>query len=94
MHERVGERAAQLGVDVLLVGGEFAKDTVLGARHAGLPAERIVLYGSNADAVAWLRHHARDHDAVLLKGSRKYAMEEILAGMLERAVVSVEGESA
>ena len=93
MHERVGERVAELGVDLLLVGGQFAKETASGARHAGMPAERIVLYESNEDAIAWLRRRAHPHDAVLLKGSRKYAMEQILAGLQrERAVAGVEAE--
>ena len=81
MHERVGERVAQLGVDILLAGGDFAQELASGARHAGMPAERIVTYASNADAIAWLQRGAHPHDAVLLKGSRKYAMEQILKGL-------------
>lgn len=77
LHERVGEHAAS-SVDVLLVRGEYATDVARGARRAGLDADRIVRVETNAQAVAWLREHARADDLVLLKGSRKYKLEEIV----------------
>ena len=49
-----------------------------GARSAGLPSERIVPFMTNDQAARWLREHARAGDAVLLKGSRKYKLEEIV----------------
>lgn len=77
LHERVGERAAAF-VDVLVLRGEHATDVARGARRAGLDADRIVSVETNAEAVAWLREHARADDVVLLKGSRKYKLEEIV----------------
>lgn len=81
LHERVGEAAAKR-VDWLLVGGEFAPSLARGAQRGGLPAGRIVPFTSNDDAAAWLREHARPDDLVLLKGSRKYRLEEIV-GLLK-----------
>ena len=78
MHERVGAHAAASGVDILLVGGDYAGSVVAGAVAGGLPPDRIVTYGENAEAVSWLRQHAGARDVVLLKGSRKYKMEEIV----------------
>ena len=43
--------------------------------------DAIVAYANNADAVCWLREHARSGDLVLLKGSRMYRMEQIVAGL-------------
>ena len=80
LHERVGEHAATF-VDVLLLRGEYATDVARGARRAGLDADRIVRVETNAQAVAWLRAHARADDLVLLKGSRKYKLEEIVEGL-------------
>ncbi|HLX26347.1 MAG TPA: UDP-N-acetylmuramoyl-tripeptide--D-alanyl-D-alanine ligase [Candidatus Cybelea sp.] len=77
LHERVGEHAAAF-VDVLLLRGEYATDVARGAQRAGLDADRIVRVETNAQAVAWLRAHARADDLVLLKGSRKYKLEEIV----------------
>ncbi len=82
MHERVGAHAARSGVDVLLVGGEYAQCIAQGALAGGLPRERIVPFADNEYAAAWLRDHAQPQDAVLLKGSRKYKMEEIIQELL------------
>lgn len=77
LHEEVGARAAAC-VDWLLAGGELAAATARGAQRAGLARQRIVTYATNHDAAEWLRKHTRRDDLVLLKGSRKYQLEEIL----------------
>jgi UDP-N-acetylmuramyl pentapeptide synthase len=41
-----------------------------------------VTYSDNAAAIAWLRVNARAGDAILLKGSRKYQMEQIAEALL------------
>jgi UDP-N-acetylmuramoyl-tripeptide--D-alanyl-D-alanine ligase len=76
MHRRVGAAAASAS-DIILAGGEYAEDIGRGALEAGAVPSRIVTYAQNAAAVAWLRANGRPGDAVLLKGSRKYKMEEI-----------------
>jgi UDP-N-acetylmuramoyl-tripeptide--D-alanyl-D-alanine ligase len=77
LHERVGAHAAST-VDVLLVSGDFAAALARGARRAGLDASRIVPVRDNSHAAAWLREHTTGDDVVLLKGSRKYKLEEIV----------------
>jgi UDP-N-acetylmuramoyl-tripeptide--D-alanyl-D-alanine ligase len=77
LHERVGAHAAAR-VDILLVSGEFASALARGAQRAGLDDSQIVPVESNAAAAAWLRENARRDDVVLLKGSRKYKLEEIV----------------
>ncbi len=77
MHERAGEEAAKV-VDWLLAGGELAAALARGAARGGLPKERIVTYATNHEVVQWLREHTRRDDLVLLKGSRKYRLEEIV----------------
>ncbi len=77
MHEKVGEIAAKRA-DVVLAGGRFAEDTVRGVERAGGTA---VTYAENSDAVTWLRANLRRGDAVLLKGSRAYKMEEIATAL-------------
>jgi UDP-N-acetylmuramoyl-tripeptide--D-alanyl-D-alanine ligase len=81
LHERVGAHAASTNVDMLLVGGEFASSMAAGAMAAGLPRDRILSFESNAEAAHWLARHVGPRDAVLLKGSRKYKMEEIVAAL-------------
>lgn len=81
MHAAVGDAAARGGLAALLVGGEFAGDVARGARGAGFPAERIVHFASNDEATAWLARHTLAGDLVLLKASRRYKLEEIVAGL-------------
>jgi UDP-N-acetylmuramoyl-tripeptide--D-alanyl-D-alanine ligase len=75
MHRRVGAAAAEAS-EIILAGGDFAADIMRGAQEAGA-ASRVLAYEGNAAAVAWLQANARSGDAILLKGSRKYRMEEI-----------------
>ena len=77
LHERVGAHAAQR-VDMLLVSGEHAADLTRGAQRGGLSERQIVQIATNSQAARWLREHARADDVVLLKGSRKYKLEEIV----------------
>ncbi len=78
LHRRVGAHTAAIHVDVALFGGDFADELALGAHNAGLASERIFRFGSNSEAAQWLRVNACRGDAVLLKGSRKYKLEEIV----------------
>lgn len=77
LHERVGAHAARR-VDMLLVSGEYAADLTRGAYRGGLTDGQIVQIATNAQAARWLREHAGADDVVLLKGSRKYKLEEIV----------------
>ena len=61
--------------------GDFAPELARGARNAGLQASRIVEVRDNAEAAKWLREHTTSRDAVLLKGSRKYRLEEIVEAL-------------
>lgn len=81
MHRRAGAAATASGLDMLLVGGAFATDLERGALDAGLAPERIVPFENNGAAIGWLRAHVRPGDAVLLKGSRVYRLEEIVEAM-------------
>jgi UDP-N-acetylmuramoyl-tripeptide--D-alanyl-D-alanine ligase len=72
MHQKIGELAGRL--DVVLAGGTFAADTARGVESVG---GTVVRYATNVDAVAWLRANVRSGDAILLKGSRVYKMEQI-----------------
>ena len=76
LHERVGAHAAARA-GVVLVEGEYAEVLARAARQQG--CRDVVSVGSNRDAARWLRDNARRGDVVLLKGARKYRLEEVLA---------------
>lgn len=73
MHEKIGEIAAKRA-HVVLAGGKYAADTARGVSSAG---GTVVRYAGNDEAAAWLRANVRAGDAILLKGSRVYKMEQI-----------------
>ncbi|MEO6836691.1 MAG: UDP-N-acetylmuramoyl-tripeptide--D-alanyl-D-alanine ligase [Candidatus Tumulicola sp.] len=81
LHEEVGAHAARR-TGVLLVSGDYADAMARGAAKGGLALGAVVRVASNADAANWLRENARSGDVVLLKGSRKYRLEEILGELL------------
>jgi UDP-N-acetylmuramoyl-tripeptide--D-alanyl-D-alanine ligase len=81
MHRTVGAAAARAGLAALLVGGDFAAELASGALAAGMPSASIVPFASNEAATAWLRANGRAGDLVLLKGSRRYKLEDVLAGL-------------
>lgn len=73
MHEKIGEIAATRA-DVVLAGGKFGADTARGVQAKG---GTVVRYANNDEAIAWLGANVRRGDAILLKGSRVYKMEQI-----------------
>lgn len=72
-HRGVGARAAELGVDRVVVVGEAARGIHEGA------GERSVLLPDNAAAVAWLAEHVAEGDVVLIKASRGARLDEVAA---------------
>ena len=81
MHAQAGAAVRRYGIDLLLAGGAYADAVVDGAREAGMPENAMLAYRDNATAANWLRENVRDGDAILLKGSRMYKMEEILSAL-------------
>jgi len=82
-HRRVGERAAALGVDVLLVIGEPARPMVDGAKNITSWSGTAAYVEDRASALAWLRGNVAAGDVVLVKASRAVALETVADGLLE-----------
>ena len=72
-HREVGERAAELGIDVLVVVGEGARQYA-----EGFPGETRAV-STPEEAGALLGEVARPGDRVLVKGSRSVGLERVLA---------------
>ncbi len=72
-HREIGEYAAGR-VDQLLVIGREGHGIHAGATDAGTPS---VFVDDNAAAIAWLRAHLREGDAVLVKASRGARLDEV-----------------
>jgi UDP-N-acetylmuramoyl-tripeptide--D-alanyl-D-alanine ligase len=83
-HQRVGERVGELSIDFLLALGEEAPVVVESAIRQGLDPERARVVASHPEAISMLRNVIREGDWILVKGSRRMAMEKVAAGLMER----------
>jgi len=77
-HRAIGATAARLGIDLVITVGPLAKHIGEGAIDAGMPKDRVLEAGSQAEAAVLLKQLSRPGDAVLIKGSRGMKMEKIL----------------
>jgi UDP-N-acetylmuramoyl-tripeptide--D-alanyl-D-alanine ligase len=82
-HEQLGEKVSGLAVDFLLVLGEEAPLVVESAIHRGFPIERTRVAESHSEAISLLRQMVQNGDWILVKGSRRMAMEKIVEGLTE-----------
>jgi UDP-N-acetylmuramoyl-tripeptide--D-alanyl-D-alanine ligase len=80
-HEQMGKRVSELSIEFLLAMGEQASVVVESAIHHGFPTEKARIVGSHSEAVSLLRQMIQDGDWILVKGSRRMAMEEIVEGL-------------
>ncbi|MDD5711293.1 MAG: UDP-N-acetylmuramoyl-tripeptide--D-alanyl-D-alanine ligase [Smithellaceae bacterium] len=82
LHEEVGEIIAESSVGMLFLRGEFAQATTSGARRKGLADDAILIDCPAAEIVSRLRNQLRPGDWVLVKGSRRMKMEEIVQAII------------
>ncbi len=64
-NRRLGANAAEVATDIVLVGVEQARPVYEGVLAAGFDQERLHVFDTRAEAIAWLRENARAGDAVL-----------------------------
>lgn len=75
LHYQIGKKAAGYKADVLVTVGPLSRMTAKGARDGGM--QEVVCCDTCAEAASYLRHHAGEGDAVLIKGSHAMHMETI-----------------
>ena len=82
-HQRIGQKVSQLSIDFLLALGEEAPVVVESAIRYGFPVERARVVESHSEALSLLRQIIQNGDWILVKGSRRMAMEKIVEGLRE-----------
>jgi UDP-N-acetylmuramoyl-tripeptide--D-alanyl-D-alanine ligase len=82
-HQRIGQKVSQLSIDFLIALGEEAPVVVESATRYGFPRERAHVVESHFEALSFLRQIVQNGDWILVKGSRKMAMEKIVDGLRE-----------
>lgn len=81
-HRLVGGRAGAVA-DLLIAVGPRARIISREALAVGMPADRVWMCDSNAEAVEILRQVVQPGDVILVKGSRGLRMEEIVNALCE-----------
>lgn len=76
-HREVGEKAAMLGIDILICVGEKSRDTARGAKDAGMPEEFVFNFPSPKEAGLFVQERMHAGDVVLIKGSQSSRMEKV-----------------
>jgi len=82
-HEQIGRKVCDLSIDFLLAMGDEAPVVVESAIRRGFPMERAKIVESHSEAVSLLMQMIRNGDWVLIKGSRRMAMEKIIERLAE-----------
>jgi UDP-N-acetylmuramoyl-tripeptide--D-alanyl-D-alanine ligase len=80
-HEKVGMRALEVA-DVLIAVGALGRIIGETALRWGMPAERVHIVETNAEAIALLDEMVAPNDVLLVKGSRALKMEEIVNALV------------
>jgi UDP-N-acetylmuramoyl-tripeptide--D-alanyl-D-alanine ligase len=91
-HERMGELAARLGIDVLVVVGEDARRIAIGAIREGVEPDRVHQANEADEALAIVARIVEPGDLVLVKGSRVTRLERVAEGLAE-AIAERSGSS-
>lgn len=89
-HKRVGEKAAESKIDIIIAIGEKAKDIAKGAINKGMEEKHIYHFSDNAAAISKLKSILQSKDTVLIKGSRMMKLEEIADFLRERRLTKDE----
>lgn len=83
-HRNIGKLIGRLSIDFLLAMGDQSSIVVQWAIKNGLSPESAKIIESHHEAVLILKEIARPRDWILIKGSRKMAMEMVVKGLLAR----------
>ncbi len=81
-HEEIGRAVVETGVGKAYLRGDFARATAKGALKRGMKGDQVLVDLSTEETVAHLKACLRTGDWVLVKGSRKMKMEEIVQAIL------------
>jgi UDP-N-acetylmuramoyl-tripeptide--D-alanyl-D-alanine ligase len=80
-HFELGRRVAESGIDLLLTVGKYSPAIGQGAKEYGMNPEKILAFDNNEKISAYLLENLKAGDLVLIKGSRKIKLEEVVLSL-------------
>ncbi len=80
-HFKLGRSVVESGVDLLLTVGKHSLAIGEGARRHGMKGKRILAFDDNQNVSAYLLENLTAGDLVLIKGSRKMRLEEVVSNL-------------
>lgn len=86
-HIEVGNKVYDCGVNLLVTVGKLSKWIAQGAKEAGLKNCSVISFEDKKKATEFLSENLKEGDLVLVKGSRKLKLEELVEN-LKRAHVN------
>jgi UDP-N-acetylmuramoyl-tripeptide--D-alanyl-D-alanine ligase len=83
-HKRLGEFAAQSGIEVLLLVGPLSRATAAGALEAGFPLAQLHHCEDTDEALGRIGGLLGEGDVVLVKGSRRTGLDRLVTRLVGR----------
>lgn len=83
LHAGIGRLMAGAGVDRVFLKGDHCRATARGAVAGGLATDRVSFYEQSGEVLERLQAFLKKGDWVLVKGSRKMKMEEVVRDVIE-----------
>jgi UDP-N-acetylmuramoyl-tripeptide--D-alanyl-D-alanine ligase len=80
-HFELGKSVAESGIDLLLTVGKHSPAISQGAKQHGMNPERIFAFDNNERVSSYLLENLKAGDLVLIKGSRKMKLEEVVLSL-------------
>jgi UDP-N-acetylmuramoyl-tripeptide--D-alanyl-D-alanine ligase len=77
-HEEIGRKIGKLDIYALFLKGDFSRVTAKAAEASGLDRNHIFFFDGKAKAIPALRENVSQGDWILLKGSRKMNLDELI----------------
>ena len=84
LHEDIGRMIGETGVNKVFLRGQFAKAVAQGAMKKGLQGDQIHFDLSPVEITESLKRGLREGDWVLVKGSRRMKMEEVVQEIVQK----------
>jgi len=81
-HREAGERAAALGIDLLVLVGPLSRHTADAATGAGMDPEHVLVFEDSTAAAQTLSALLEEGDIILIKGSRGMRMEVVVERLI------------